>query len=56
MTIGGRFTLYQIRRDHGNDTGFFVVNVPEVRQRGIGFQLAARGVVYGISIHTKPRT
>lgn len=55
MTVLERLTIYNIRRDHCNGTGFFVVRVYEVGQVGIGFQLRLRGVVYGFSIHTKAR-
>lgn len=45
-------TTYAIERDHARDFGFFIVDVPEVNQKGIGFQIAIGKRVYGISIHT----
>lgn len=45
-------TTYAIERDHARDFGFFIVDVPEVKQRGIGFQIAIGKKVFGISIHT----
>lgn len=56
MTLAGRLTLYRIERDHSDATGFYRIDVPEVRQRGVGFQLNIRGVLYGISVHTKQKT
>lgn len=55
MTICERLTLYRIARDHSDATGFFTIDVPEVRQRGVGFQLNVGGVLYGVSIHTRAR-
>lgn len=48
-------TVYRIRRDHYNRTGFFRVCVPEAGHYGIGFQVRIRGVLYGVSIHTEGR-
>ncbi len=48
-------TLYKIKRDHANNTRFFIVNAPEVSQYGIGCQVNIKGTLYGISIHTKQR-
>ncbi len=44
-------TTYRIKRNHSNETGFFIVNVQKVHQVGIGFQLNIFGVLYGISIY-----
>lgn len=55
MSIGRYLTVYRVRRDHSDEVGFFVVDVPEVSQRGLGFQLRFRGVVYGVSLHTRAR-
>ena len=43
-------TTYKIKRNHGNKTKFFIVNVKEVRQYGVGFQINLKGIVYGISL------
>jgi hypothetical protein len=42
-------TVYKIRRDHSNETGFFRVSVPEAGHSGIGFQIRRGAYVYGIS-------
>lgn len=55
MTIAGRLTLYRIKRDHSDRTEFFWIDVPEVKQCGVGFQLNLRGVLYGVSIHTRAK-
>ena len=52
MTLGKILTFYRIRRDHCDETGFFVVDVEEASQYGFGFQLRIRGVLYGVSLHT----
>jgi hypothetical protein len=45
-------TLYSIDRDHGLDTGFFRVSVPEAGHKGLGFQLrTAREHVMGLSFY-----
>jgi mRNA-degrading endonuclease toxin of MazEF toxin-antitoxin module len=45
-----QFTTYVIQRDHANNTGWFVVNVPESRQRGAGFQVRIGPYVVGVSV------
>ena len=46
-------TPYKIKRNHSDKTCFFIVNVKEVRQYGIGFQINIKGILYGVSFHTK---
>lgn len=55
MTIGKHLTVYRVKRDHSDTTGFFAIEVPEASQRGFGFQCSFRGVVYGFSVHTAQR-
>lgn len=50
-----QLTPYRIKRNHSNETGFFIVNVPEVNQYGIGFQLRRGAYVYGFSFSFKIR-
>lgn len=45
-----KLTIYKIKRDHDNKTGFFIVNVPEANQLGVGFQARIGEYVYGISL------
>lgn len=45
-----KLTSYAIKRDHSDAWGFYRVDVPEVGQRGIGFQWSWRGVVRGVSL------
>lgn len=45
-------TTYKIKRNHSDKTGFFIVNVKDVMQYGIGFQIKINGILYGISIHS----
>jgi regulator of RNase E activity RraA len=52
--LGDHLTLYAIRRDHGTETGPFIINVAcrdGRREHGFGFQLYVRGVCYGVSVH-----
>ncbi len=44
---------YKVKRNHSNNTGFFIVNIPEIEQYGLGFQINIRGTVYGLSITNK---
>jgi hypothetical protein len=44
------FTPYRIKRDHDNHTTFFVVDVPEAKQHGVGFQMRMGEYVVGMSI------
>ncbi len=48
------FTLINVKRNHSTESGFFIVNVPEVKQYGFGFTLYIKGSVYGFSIHNQP--
>ena len=54
-------TLYKIKRDHDNSTGFFRVNVSNpdffytFRQDGIGLQVNVKGTLYGASIYLERR-
>lgn len=50
--VMARFTTYKICRDHSNRTGFFIVNVPEAKQYGLGFQVNIKGTLYGFSVHS----
>jgi hypothetical protein len=47
------FTCYKIKRSHDNNTKIFIVNVPEVKEYGIGLQIKVKQYVYGFSIHSK---
>lgn len=52
IEIARHVNFYSIHRDHGIESGFFRVNVPEAGQRGFGFQLRiARHHVIGMSIY-----
>lgn len=44
---------YKIVRDHDNETRFFRVEVEEIEQWGIGFQISINGTLYGFSITNK---
>jgi hypothetical protein len=44
-------TIINIKRNHSKKTGFFIVNVPEVKQYGLGFRFYIKGNVYGFSLH-----
>ena len=48
-----KFNPYKVRRSYGNKIGFFVVNVPENNQWGLGFQFRCKGIVYGLSVTNK---
>jgi len=56
MKLGSILTLYKTQRDYSNDTGFFIVDVREAYQYGIGFQLRLwNNWIIGISVHTPRR-
>ena len=45
-----KVTTFKIKRDQDNENGFFIVNVPEANQKGLGFSLYINKILYGISI------
>jgi len=49
--ISRYLTIIKVERDHGTSNGFFIVNVPEVKQYGFGFTVYIKGTVYGFSVH-----
>ena len=51
VVISRYITIIKINRDHSNGNGFFIVNVPEAKQYGIGFTLYIKGTLYGFSVH-----
>jgi hypothetical protein len=44
-------TIIKVKRNHSKKTGFFIVNVPEAKQYGLGFTMYIKGTVYGFSVH-----
>jgi hypothetical protein len=44
-------TIIKVKRNHSTESGFFIVNVPEVKQYGFGFTIYIKGMVYGFSVH-----
>jgi hypothetical protein len=49
--ISRYITIINVKRDHSTESGFFIVNVQEAKQYGIGFTIYIKGTVYGFSIH-----
>ena len=49
--ISRYITIIKIKRNCDQRIGLFIVNVPEVKQYGIGFTLYIKGSVYGFSVH-----